>query len=206
MLNCPTGHKAPAEGGLDMRTTRPTPLLSLSRDYLAILAAVLLSQTGLAQEPAAGPDALEEITVERDSGPMEELTVVAPQSLESMRSELVRAEEDVLAVFNSLNDDDDYDIRCYRETPLGSNIPVRTCRARFVDNEQARAAQDFMGGLGYVDPIGQLRYHDGILRQKMATLMEESPDLYQALMSYYELKTSYDAESGERFEDNFTAR
>lgn len=190
-----------------MQVTRHIPFLEISYERITIFVAVFLCQAGFAQESTVpAPGSLEEATVERDSQPMEELTVIAPESLQNMREKLVRAEDDVLAVFNSLNDDDDYDIYCVRERPLGSNIPVRVCRAKFVDKEQAQAAQDYLGGLGYVDPIGQLRYHDGILRQKMATLMEESPDLFQALMTYYELKTGYDTQREERFEDSFIAR
>ena len=190
-----------------MRATRGVPFLEFPYERIAIFAAVFLCQVSFAQESTvAAQGSLEEVTVERESLPMEELTVIAPQSLQTMREKLVRAEDDVLAVFNSLNDDDDYDIYCVRETPLGSNIPVRVCRAKFVDKEQAQAAQDYLGGLGYVDPIGQLRYREGILRQKMATLMEESPDLFQALMAYYDLKTGYDEQREERFEDSFIAR
>jgi len=188
-----------------MRPATRVPFLKLSCDLLAIFAAVLVCQASIAQEPPSAP-ASPNGTSEQNSAAMEELTVVAPQSLSTMRDELIRAEEDVLAVFNSLNDDDDYDITCRRERPIGSNIPVRVCKAAFVDREQAKAAQDYLGGRGYVDPIGQLRYHEEILRQKMSELMEESPDLFQALMAYYELKTGYDAERDDRFEDSFIAR
>ncbi|MFL2546997.1 MAG: hypothetical protein ACJ0SL_06505 [Candidatus Rariloculaceae bacterium] len=172
------------------------------------MAAFFFCQEGSAQDAAGPPEPerSEASTAGQLGEPIEELTVTAPASLQSMRARLVRAEEDVLAIFNSLNDEDDYDIHCERETPLDSNIPVRVCRANFVNRLEARAAQDMMAGRGYFDPGGDLRYHERILRQKMSAFMEEDPDLYQALRAYYELKTSYDEERAERFEDSFTAR
>jgi hypothetical protein len=40
----------------------------------------------------------------------------------------------------------------------------------------------------------------------MSELVDESPDLYQALLAYYELKIDYDDERGERFDGNFLSR
>jgi hypothetical protein len=100
------------------------------RDFLpALLAALIgmglsLSAWAQEQDEAASIESSEEI---------EELTVVAPRSLETMRQELVLAEDHVLNAYNALNDDDDYDIYCTEERPLGSYIPVRVCRARFED-------------------------------------------------------------------------
>ncbi len=181
--------------------------LNIARKPVVLLASLLICQASPAQEPGADvSDALAEITVEQEPLPMEELTVVAPQSLSSMRSEIVDAENDVLALFNSLNDDNDYDIRCRKEVPLGSHISARTCTPRFADRETARAAQDFMFGLGYFDPTAQIRSYEVILREKMATLVAENPELYQAMLKYYQLKTGYDAERAERFKDGFFSR
>lgn len=172
-----------------------------------LLASLLICQAISAQEPIADTTrALEEISVERERLPMEELTVVAPQSLSSMRLQIRDAEEEALAVFNSLNDDSDYDIRCRREAPIGSNIPVRVCTPRYVDKELARAEQAFLAGLGYFDPIAPIRAYDATLREKMATLVAENPELYQAMLRYYQLKTDYDDERAERFKDGFFSR
>jgi hypothetical protein len=172
------------------------------RSLATLVALLALCRVAWSQEDADSAQA----TPRDVADDIEELTVIAPQSLESMRQELVVAENDVLNVFNALNDDDDYDIYCTEESSVGSYIPVRTCRARFVDNETAQSAYDFLSGSGFVDPSGQLRYHEGILRQKMADLAAENPNLYNALLRYYNLKTSYDEERARRFEDQFFAR
>ncbi|MFP6828857.1 MAG: hypothetical protein VCC36_07445 [Gammaproteobacteria bacterium] len=190
-----------------MRERKFLQCRSATSPFIALLVSLSVFQTGFSQEPAATePETLTEVTIDQRPLPMEELTVVAPQSLQSMRDGLVRAEDDVLAVFNDLNDDNDFDIYCVKETPTLSYIPIRVCRARFVDRLTAQAASDFLGGSAYDDPRGQLSYYGSLLRQKMSELVDESPDLYQALLAYYELKIDYDDERGERFDGKFLSR
>lgn len=172
-----------------------------------LLASLLICQAISAQEPIADTTRiLEEISVEREPLPMEELTVVAPQTLSFMRIQIGEAEAEVLGLFNALNDDRDYDIRCRREAPIGSHIRVRTCSTRISDAAVARAEQDFLAGLGYFDPFALLRTYDANLREKMTTMVAENPDLYQAMLKYYQLKTNYDEERAERFKDGFFSR
>ncbi|MGI9258763.1 MAG: hypothetical protein ACR2QQ_08005 [Gammaproteobacteria bacterium] len=173
------------------------------RDLLPALLAALL---GMSLSFSAWAQEQDEASSSEPAGPIEELTVVAPKALETMRQELVVAENDVLNVYNALNEDDDYDIYCTEERPLGSYIPVRVCRARFVDNEQAQSAYDLLSGAGFTDPSGQISYHEDIMRTKMAELAAENPNLYNALLQYYNLKTDYDTERASRFEDQFFAR
>ena len=175
------------------------------RDFLPALLAALLG-IGMAFSAVAQEQDL--ASSNESSEDIEELTVVAPKALESMRQELVIAEDDVLSVFNALNDDDQYDIYCTEERPTGSYIPVRVCRARFVDTVSAQNAYDFLSGTSsdLADPTGQLRNHEAIMRQKMSELAAENPTLYNALRRYYDLKTEYDEERASRFEDQFFAR
>ena len=165
------------------------------------------AETGFGTGTEPSVEQLGVLTVTPDPLPMEELTVIAPRTLRMMRDALVTAEDDVLAAFNSVNNDDEYDIYCRRETPINSLIPVRVCRARFVDTVNARATQEALqGSTVYVSPFAELRYHDEILRQKMADLLEDNPRLYEAMLRYYNLKTDYDSERTERFEDGFFSR
>jgi len=174
------------------------------RGAFAAFCVLTLYQSVWSQEPVEEgptPNAAAQLP-----GEIEELTVVAPRLLEAMRQELVIAEDDVLNSYNALNDDDLYDINCRDERPTGTYIPVRICRAEFVNQETARTAYDFLSGLDYVDPNAELRYHENIMRQKMAQLAAENPVLYNALLRYYNLKTNYDQERARRFENQFFAR
>ncbi len=154
-----------------------------------VVLAVFVQQTAIAQETAA------------DSETLEEIIVIAPQSLSSMRVAIVEAENDVLDLFNAMNDDNDYDIRCGRETTTGTHISRRVCRPRYAERLTARAEQDYLAGNGYFDPFAEISYHDDILEEKMRTLFAEHPELTQAATEYYLLKTRYDTERVERRED-----
>ncbi len=164
----------------------------------AVLCPVLFQQAAIAQEAEAEPN-------EGALGPLEEIIVVAPRSLSSMRVEIRRAEENVLALFNAINDDHDYDIRCRQEAPLGSHIPVRICNPRFVDRLIGRETQLFLRTGVYAEPVGEIRQHQEILNEMMRTMAEENPELRDEMQLFFQLKTRYDAEREERLEGKFFA-
>ena len=70
----------------------------------------------------------------------------------------------------------------------------------------SRAAQDFLRGDIYYMPVGEVRQHDSILLEKLETLAVEHPELLQAVRDYHQLKTAYEAEREERFENSFFVR
>jgi hypothetical protein len=164
----------------------------------AILCPVLFQQAAIAQEAEAESN-------EEALGPLEEIIVVAPRSLSSMRGEIRRAEENVLALFNAMNDDHDYDIRCRQEAPLGSHIPVRICNPRFVDRLIGRETQLFLRTGVYAEPVGEIRQHQEILNEMMRTMADENSELRDEMLLFYQLKTRYDAERKERLEGKFFA-
>ena len=175
----------------------------------AVLATLLLAlgyspdRVALAQEEQATAEAPAE-----DAGyaNLEEIVVTAPRTLRSMRAEIDRVQDRALALFNELNVDNDYDIVCRRETPTGSHIPRQVCRPRYMIRLEADATQDFLAGDGYFDPGGDIMYHDDILRQKIARMVEENPDFHHMLAEFYRVKTAYEEERRERFQDSWFVR
>ncbi len=159
---------------------------------VAVLSQVLLQQAAFSQEADA-----------EESRPLEEVVTIAPRTLRLMRVDIRKAEENVIDLFNAINTDEDYELRCQREAPLGSHIPVRSCTTRIVDRLTARASQDFMMTGFYDYPAAEIRYHEQMLRETMSELISEDPVLHRALTEYYLLKTEYDAERAERHEDKF---
>jgi hypothetical protein len=53
---------------------------------------------------------------------IEEIVVYGNKSLVQLRLELYKAEDAVFDLFNSLNSDDEFDVHCYKEAPIGSHI------------------------------------------------------------------------------------
>ncbi len=172
-----------------------------SRPYL-IVASLCMFQISYGQEPAAQePDESQVILVEQE--PLEEIVVIGPRSLSSMRAEIIEVENKVFDIFNAVNSDNDYDVSCRRETPSFSHIPQRVCRPRFVDRIEANTAQIYLRGDGYFDPRAEIRHHQQILEERMRTLIEENPQLNEAMREFYLTKTEYEAERKRRLDGKF---
>ena len=156
-----------------------------------------------AWEPQSRAGASREDNANRN---LEEIIVTAPRSLSSLRAEIDQVQDRAFALFNELNIDNDYDIVCRRETPLGSHIPQRVCRSRYVDRLEAEAGQEFFFGGEFIDPTADIMYHEDIMKQKLASLAQEHPDFHKALEEFYQLKTAYEEERRERFRNSWFAR
>lgn len=133
---------------------------------------------------------------------IDEITVLGARTLGSMRAEVTEAEQVVYDMFNELNDDDDYDIICKKETRIGSQIPHRICLARMYRDQVAEATLDDDDGIHM--PVGNMTRsskHQKILVEKMRALAIEHPELLGALRTRYRLEAEFEAEREKRFGD-----
>lgn len=132
---------------------------------------------------------------------IEEIVVYADQSLHTLRLAVFKAEENFFSVFSALNIDDEYDIRCFYETPTGTRIRQHVCRAYFVTNAtSAEAATVRTRGPRF--PVARaesvIQSKKRHLRQKMETLLAEHPSLLDALIEYTNAKEVFVAERKRR--------
>ena len=72
--------------------------------------------------------------------PLEEVVVRGQKPLAAYRRGVDAAEVDVWEAFNDANSDDQFDVTCRLEVPLGTRIPQQVCRPRFLDKATSRAA------------------------------------------------------------------
>ncbi|MGI9222468.1 MAG: hypothetical protein ACR2QS_15685 [Woeseiaceae bacterium] len=63
----------------------------------------------------------------------ENIVVASTKSKAELRRELWRAEKDFYSIYNDLNEEKIYDVRCTKDAPTGSVIKVQTCRPKFID-------------------------------------------------------------------------
>ena len=144
------------------------------------------------QSPAAPTETIEEIVAYGD------------KSMNTLRQAVFRAEENFFDLFSSLNDDDDFDIRCFYETPTGTHIRRHVCRANFVtDATSAEAATFRTRGPRY--PVQDARtvimLKKRVLREKMETLISSNPELLEAVNNYTNAKQEYVCERKRKVED-----
>lgn len=112
---------------------------------------------------------------------------VSNKSASDLRRDVYQAEEDFYAVFNKLNDEKDYEVRCFYEKATGTNIKNHVCRARFVTKAFERHARRNRNDLSRVanqtsDPV--LAEKTAKYEAKIEALLVSSPELQAAFDRY----------------------
>ncbi|MGI9271749.1 MAG: hypothetical protein ACR2QT_08245 [Woeseiaceae bacterium] len=138
--------------------------MKLTRIILALFVAVLMFPVvavGQASENAA----------------IQEASLASQKSPRELRQDLWRAEKDFYNIYNKLNDDALYDVRCYKETPTASMIRVQVCRPNFL----ARAIKEgkLSKGVG-LGTNSDIEDEIATFRKNLATLVAANSDLKSA--------------------------
>jgi hypothetical protein len=132
---------------------------------------------------------------------IEEITVYGDKPLHALRREVYRAEENFFDTFNSINDDDEYDVRCFYEIPSFTHIRRHVCRANFVieatSKESAPAFSIQVGAFSRPAAFEIDRKRER-LRELMEAMIAENPELLQALIEYTDRKQTLEAEKEKR--------
>ena len=102
-----------------------------------LLAASMLFATAVVAPAGIAGDALQEL---------DEVEVTG-KSLRRMYARMVELEDQFNALYNRLNDNDDFDVHCFNEAPLGTLIRRRVCRVAYVEDAQADRGQSFVAAL-----------------------------------------------------------
>ena len=173
---------------------------------LLLLAAIIMGQTVLADDVEQRPPiSMEEITSEaseqESSESIEEIVVYGDKSIGVLRREVYKAEENFFDLFNSLNQDFEYDVNCYYEVPSFTHIRHHVCRANFVvEATSVQYVEIRTRGPRYptVPPDLVIAKKKKIFRQKMEELIAEHPELLQALTEYTSKRTTLESERDKR--------
>ena len=113
-------------------------------------------------EPAAAqsnPDATEQAipagAQKTADHPTDEITVIGQETAPRLRHKLRRLDEAFFKRYNELNDVDDYDMICKRETRIGSQIPRTVCRSRWHRQRLSESATDMLNENGIMWPVSE---------------------------------------------------
>lgn len=177
------------------RNSRISKGLATGIALLLMVSPCAMSQDNSVQE--TGEDRTETI---------DEIVVFGDKSLVRLRQELYRAEEAAFDLFNLLNSDDEYDIHCYYETPIGSHIKQRVCKPNYARKLAAAATAKWLvsrqagAGQAYRDALPQIQQKDALLRAEMEELVVRQPELQKALSEFSEAKRILEEERQRRCE------
>lgn len=148
------------------------------------------------------PDAVsasETSLIQDESEAYEEVVVIGDPTLRSLREELRAAEDKVHALFNALNDDDEFDIHCHIETPTGTKISRRVCKPNYVDTATRNFGQAYLNFLrgeagGTAAPSRAIiQFKNDILREKLTELINENAELRGAVFRYSQLSGAFES-------------
>lgn len=125
----------------------------------------------------------------------ENVVAASQKSAGELRRDLWKAEKDFFAMYNKLNDDNLYDVRCSKEVPTGSVIKTQTCRPKFL----SRALKD-----GKIKKDADLQSDPEVanniatFRKNMDSLIATNPELRSAAIALNEAQARLVADKERR--------
>jgi hypothetical protein len=108
----------------------------------------------------------------------QEQVVIDDLTAPQLRAEIEKIQSEFYRVFNSLNEDDDYDIICQKYTETGTNISDRACEPRFMIDRRGENAKNYQAGLDdLLTPemlVAELQSEFELLTEKMNEVARQS--------------------------------
>ena len=76
----------------------------------------------------------------------EEQVVIEDLTMPQLRAEIEKIQTEFYRVFNTLNENDEFDVVCQKFTPTGSNIPQVGCEPHFMSARRGANANEYRLG------------------------------------------------------------
>jgi len=175
-----------------MMVQRKTKVIGIFASGVALMLAAAMYQPVLAQEsePASADAVKEDTSYKR-------------KSLSRLRQELYDAEEAFYAAFNSVNSDDEFDVECKNEAPLGSRRKEHACKADFLWKYEAEAATRYSSridgeGGGGLPSSAQLGKKQEQLRNMLSAAISDDPEVQRSFALLAKAKKNYEAKQQDR--------
>jgi hypothetical protein len=124
----------------------------------------------------------------------EEIVVVGDKSISTLRREVYQAEEDFYELYNTLNDDPSYDVKCNFETATGTHVKNQVCRANFVAEAYARQAgrnRNDMRRMANQGADPALAEKTAIFEEKLSSLVNSNAELQTAFLNYNNARAAF---------------
>lgn len=148
---------------------------------------------GITYSTAQTQDAGSSASKEQDAQtrPIEEITVLGERTFFTLRLEIEAVEAEVYGLFNELNTNDDFDVKCTREVFIASLFKRRRCMAAYLRKAEAENAQNQLKGidtrLSLSGVEGEVHQHTLAMEAEMAQLALDNPEFLQVLRELAEL-------------------
>jgi len=126
--------------------------------------------------------ALPTAVAEEQEGAIDDIVVTGQKPIGDLRRDLWKAEDEFYSLYNELNEDNDYDVRCRWESPTGVRKKYQVCRPVFFS--EARNRRENLNRP--IDPATDPALAERLdtLQQKIETLVASNADLQVAMVNY----------------------
>jgi hypothetical protein len=137
--------------------------------------------------------------------------VVRAKPLNAYRAEIELARDEMIRLFNEVNEGEDNDVRCRYEAPTGSRIPARICFSASQERASANAARDLVRAL-VMSAGSASRSSEGVgaaqdaagaesravlhFEDEWRRVMGTNRQFYDAVVRYRELENEFDRARG----------
>jgi hypothetical protein len=155
-----------------------------------LFAAAAIAAAAGAPMPGAVPD--EEVQE------LDEIEVTGTR-LWKMRQQIVEMEDRFFALYNELNTNDDFDVTCRVEAPLGTRLKKRNCKVAYVEEAEAEEGQAFVRGEFAPDSKLVALERQAEYRAAAVKVINSDKRLRRLLEERIKLEESYEAERKRRF-------
>lgn len=129
---------------------------------------------------------------------LDEVTVPGTP-LYKMRMQMVELEKRFYSRYNELNKDNDFDVDCRAQTPLGTHIQQRVCKVAYYEKAETEYAQAMMGGWVAPEPVLVEMERRGEYRQNVLKVINGDQTLLRMARERDELTKRYEKEYARRF-------
>ncbi len=161
--------------------------MKLTHTILALFVTVLaLPMT------AVGQDEEEPTRLASVDQPIDNIVVTGQKSEAELRRDLWKSEKNFYSLYNSLNDDSEFDVRCTSEARTGSRIKAQVCRPVFLQN--AIRVGD-VNNVTNMDANPVIAKDMAEFQRKVRALISANPDLKTAANTYGAAQTQFAAAS-----------
>lgn len=153
---------------------------------LALIALVIAPAWASAQEVA--PTSLD--FTFNNNQVLDELQIVGKR-LYQMKTQAADLEDKIYALYNDLNQDDEFDIHCKVEPPTGSRLNNRVCRVAVYEQAKVEEARGFLTGdsVPPAELVALSHYAD--YQKHTLSLINSNPQLLHLVRARMALENKY---------------
>ncbi len=129
------------------------------------------------------------------NSPSEEITVTEKKPIRQLRREMDIAEKSFFSMFNKINNDNDFDTKCRKQTTLGSRRKVQVCMPKYLRVYEASLTSGASGSMRWDTPFptgSRMAAKRELMRKEIDRLLAVNENFRKAFQNFADSKRAYE--------------